>query len=85
MSDQLAWKTAELHCASIYSGSQTAQKNTMLVIFRKLSLMPDPLEALIVVAKHVKPGGRVYITQTFQRHGFWGLSIIKPLVKYVDD
>ena len=45
--------------------------------------MPDPLEALIVVAKHVKPGGRVYITQTFQRHGFWGLSIIKPLVKYV--
>ena len=44
--------------------------------------MPDPLKHLLSWQNMSSLEG-VYITQTFQRHGFWGLSIIKPLVKYV--
>jgi len=47
------------------------------------SLMPDPSEALRVCAKFLNKGGKIYITQTFQRRAFPGLALIKPLVKYI--
>ena len=77
-----------LHCASIYEADAVEEDVVQNGLFDagyfsgSFSLMPDPLEALSVVAKLVKPGGHVYITQTFQRRGFPGLSIIKPLTKY---
>lgn len=45
-----------------------------------LTLLPSPLEALNVCRTVVKPGGLVYITQTFQKVGFPGLKFIKPLL-----
>ena len=47
------------------------------------SLLPDPLGALMAARRLLSPGGSIFITQTFQRHGFPGLSIIKPMVKWV--
>ena len=77
-----------LHCASIYEADAVEKDVDEKGPFDagyfsgSFSLMPNPLEALLVVAKFVKRGGHVYITQTFQRRGFPGLSIIKPLTKY---
>lgn len=48
-----------------------------------LTLMPDPLAALEAVAGLVRPGGHVYVTQTYQRHAVPLLSVVKPLLKYV--
>ena len=31
----------------------------------------------------VKPGGKVYVTQTYQRRSLPGLGIMKPLMKYL--
>ena len=79
-----------VHCASIYEwasphseGDGGTLKFDAGYFSGSFSLMPDPLEALVVVAGHVKRGGHVYITQTFQRKGFPGLSLIKPLTKHV--
>jgi ubiquinone/menaquinone biosynthesis C-methylase UbiE len=47
------------------------------------SLMPDPSKALKVCAKYLKKGGKIYITQTFQRRTLPGMALIKPLVKYI--
>ena len=42
-----------------------------------------PAEALRVTARLLKPGGKIYITQTYQRRASWGISVWKPLLKYV--
>jgi len=50
------------------------------------TLMPDPVVALKIAAALVKPGGVVYITQTFQKHSggeVLGLKYLKPALKYV--
>lgn len=52
-----------------------------------LSLMPDPVKALLSVANLVKPGGKIYVTQTFQKESMssrtcnWILQRIKPRLK----
>lgn len=48
-----------------------------------ISLLPDPPQALRAVAAVVKPGGLIYITQTYQKRTFPLLQYIKPWIKYV--
>eukprot|EP00667_Euglena_gracilis_P016110 EG_transcript_16822 len=47
------------------------------------TLMPDPLQALKVAASLVRPGGPIYITQTYQRKSLPGLQVLKPALKYI--
>ena len=47
-----------------------------------ISLLPDPPKALQAVASVVKPGGLIYITQTYQRKNIPFLAYIKPLMKF---
>ncbi len=39
--------------------------------------MPDPVEALQATARLLKAGGKIYVTQTFQRRGAFLLASIK--------
>ena len=48
-----------------------------------ISLLPDPPLALGAVAEVVKPGGLIYVTQTYQRKTLPFLKYIKPLLKFV--
>ena len=48
-----------------------------------LSVMPDPPAALRAVAALLRPGGRVFVTQTFQKRFVPGLAQLKPLLKYL--
>jgi|EP00945_MAST-04E_sp_MAST-4E-sp1_P006108 SAM-dependent methyltransferase len=79
----------QVHCCSIYSATPVEGivgkhgKFDAGYFSGSFSLMPDPLEALLVLAKYVKSGGRIFITQTFQRKGLPGAGIVKPLLKYV--
>eukprot|EP00913_Durusdinium_trenchii_P020514 g19269.t1 len=45
--------------------------------------MPDPPAALIAVLPLMKSGGRVFITQTFQKKHSPLMAFIKPLMKYI--
>ncbi len=45
-----------------------------------ISLIPTPHKALQQAASLLKPGGVVYVTQTFQRKSFPMLAFIKPLL-----
>jgi ubiquinone/menaquinone biosynthesis C-methylase UbiE len=75
----------KLHCASVYDSAlpEMAGKDFDCAYFSgSFSLLPDPPEALRAVAALLKPGGVIYITQTFQRRAPPGLSVIKPLMKY---
>lgn len=48
-----------------------------------ISLMPDPALALKQsAADMLKPGGLVFITQTFQKRGTKVMEVLKPLLKY---
>lgn len=53
-----------------------------------LSLMPDPVKAILSVASVVKPGGKIFITQTFQNENLisctcnWFLHRVKPSLKW---
>ena len=42
-----------------------------------------PLAALRAAATMLKPSGTIYITQTFQRRNVPGLSMFKPMMKYL--
>ena len=46
------------------------------------SLLPDPLEALNAAQQLVKPGGTIYITQTYASSSSRMGAITKPLIKY---
>ena len=76
-------------CASIYdkdlSVKTGAKSSPFDVVYfsGSISLMPDPSEALRAAAKLLRPGGRIYITQTFQNRDFPLLSVAKPLLKYL--
>lgn len=47
------------------------------------SLMPSPPDALRATAALLKPGGKIYITQTFQKKATWGMRTLKPLLKFI--
>ena len=59
----------ELYDAVYFSGS--------------IVLMPDPAEALKAVAKSLKPGGLIYVTQTFQIKAWPLLKFTKPMMRYI--
>jgi ubiquinone/menaquinone biosynthesis C-methylase UbiE len=46
-------------------------------------LLPDPPAALRHVAGLLTPGGRVYLTQTFEHERSRVLDIVKPLLRFV--
>lgn len=48
-----------------------------------ITVMPDPVAALKVVVPLMKSGGRIYITQTFQKRHNALVAAIKPLLKHV--
>ena len=79
----------ELYCGSFFDAALLgrllaenvdAQQFDAAYFSGSLTLLPSPLEALNVCRTVVKPGGLVYITQTFQKVGFPGLGYIKPLL-----
>ena len=39
--------------------------------------MPDPVEALQAVAAVVRPGGRIYVTQTYQKRAAPVMRVVK--------
>lgn len=76
----------DLVCASVYDvslQSLSAAPFDVAYFSGSISLMPDPPGALKAVARLLRPGGRIYVTQTFQRVAPPGFSVIKPLLKYV--
>jgi len=48
-----------------------------------LMLMPDPVKALQHVMSFIKPGGCIYITQTFFHKRYKFIELGKPLLKYL--
>lgn len=48
-----------------------------------ITVMPDPVAALKAVVPLMKPGARIYITQTFQKHHNALVAAIKPMLKHV--
>ncbi len=48
-----------------------------------IALMPTPHKALQIAASLLKEGGKVYVTQTFQRKSFPLLGYVKPLLHYL--
>jgi ubiquinone/menaquinone biosynthesis C-methylase UbiE len=47
------------------------------------SLLPQPAIALQIAKGVLRPGGKVYVTQTFQHKSFPLLGLIKPALKYL--
>ncbi len=79
----------QLHCGSFFDAAllgrllaenSDAQQFDAAYFSGSLTLLPSPLEALNICRTLVKPGGLVYITQTFQKVGCPGLRFIKPLL-----
>ena len=81
-------------CKSVYDGDLQRVANATASVDENelfdavyfsgsISLMPDPAEALRCTAQLLKPNGRLYITQTFQRKGTKFMEYAKPLLKYV--
>lgn len=83
LSDQL-----RMHCISIYDEdvpSVVASDGLFDVVYfsGSFSLMPDPGAALRVAKTLLKPKGKIYITQTYQKKNVPFLSFIKPLLLYM--
>ena len=75
-------------CASVYDGGVLAALRPKggfdaAYFSGSLTLLPDPVRALQAVAAVVKPGGRVYVTQTYQKGAAPVMRVVKPLLKYV--
>eukprot|EP01064_Diplonema_japonicum_P003143 TRINITY_DN12067_c0_g4_i1.p1 TRINITY_DN12067_c0_g4~~TRINITY_DN12067_c0_g4_i1.p1 ORF type:complete len:245 (+),score=45.94 TRINITY_DN12067_c0_g4_i1:46-735(+) len=75
----------DLHCQSVYDTAVSSRKNEFDATYfsGSFTLLPSPIEALKVASTITKPSGLIYITQTYQRAYFPGLSVIKPLLKYL--
>ena len=78
-----------VHClyGSVYEVDQHPQlpkeKFSAIYFSGSFSLMPSPPEALRATASLLKPGGKIYITQTFQKKAMWGMRTLKPLLKFI--
>ena len=75
-------------CASVYDGRVLAALRPKggfdaAYFSGSLTLMPDPVEALQAVAAVVRPGGRIYVTQTYQKRAAPVMRVVKPLLRYV--
>lgn len=75
-----------VHCRSVYEeslGADLGRDFDCAYFSGSFSLMPDPPAALKSVARMLKPGGVIVITQTYQRRSLPLLSVVKPLMKYI--
>jgi len=75
-----------VHCRSIYDQTLPIELGSAFdcaYFSGSFSLMPDPPAALQAAAAMLKPGGLIYVTQTYQRRAPLGLSVFKPLMKYL--
>jgi SAM-dependent methyltransferase len=78
-----------LHCMSVYDKALPDVTNADALPFDavyfsgSVTLLPDPVDAIKQCARLLKPGGLVYITQTFQKKAVPGMATLKPLVKHV--
>ena len=48
-----------------------------------ISLLPDAVKAIETVSKVLKKGGKIYITQTYQKRNVMGLATFKRNLKYL--
>jgi len=74
------------HCISIFDENlpQVVGTEFDAVYFSgSISLMPQPDKALKIAAGLLKDGGKLFVTQTFQRKDFPFLRILKPLLRYL--
>eukprot|EP00924_Labyrinthula_sp_SR-Ha-C_P016339 snap_masked-scaffold_6-processed-gene-0.30-mRNA-1 protein AED:0.01 eAED:0.01 QI:0/-1/0/1/-1/1/1/0/234 len=74
-------------CRDIYDDSIRKDFNgfDMVYFSGSWSLMPDPVKAAQICANLLNPGGKIYITQTFQKKAGWSswfLKVFKPLMRY---
>ncbi len=83
-------KQIQVHCASIFDSGLAAMVRKdgeeafdCAYFSGSWTLMPSPVEALRIAAALVKPNGKVYVTQTFQRKATPFLGTIKPMLKYL--
>eukprot|EP01062_Namystynia_karyoxenos_P073166 TRINITY_DN70004_c0_g1_i1.p1 TRINITY_DN70004_c0_g1~~TRINITY_DN70004_c0_g1_i1.p1 ORF type:complete len:255 (+),score=100.77 TRINITY_DN70004_c0_g1_i1:80-766(+) len=75
-----------LHCKSVYDNDLAAVVGSgfdAAYFSGSFSLMPDPVGALRAVAPLLKPGGVIYITQTYQKVHTPLFGTLKPLLKYI--
>eukprot|EP00756_Hemistasia_phaeocysticola_P040701 Hpha_TRINITY_DN16877_c2_g6::TRINITY_DN16877_c2_g6_i1::g.153231::m.153231 len=75
-----------LHCKSVYDDDlrKATGDNFDAVYFSgSFTLMPDPVGALKATAGLLKPGGKIYITQTYQKRHTPVLGWLKPMLKYL--
>ncbi len=78
--------TVQLRCNSIYDQGlrQTysgAAAFDAVYFSGSITLMPDPAGALSAAAAMLRPGGRVYITQTYQHEYSPIMAVVKPWLR----
>jgi len=81
----------DLHCRSIFDEGLDKEllqdagcKGFDAVYFSgSISLMPEPSRALKITGAMLARGGKIYITQTFQKKNVPLGSIMKPLLRYI--
>eukprot|EP01060_Flectonema_neradi_P010595 TRINITY_DN17696_c0_g1_i1.p1 TRINITY_DN17696_c0_g1~~TRINITY_DN17696_c0_g1_i1.p1 ORF type:complete len:234 (+),score=39.05 TRINITY_DN17696_c0_g1_i1:59-760(+) len=77
--------TVTLECRSFYDTEVSSRTGVYDSVYfsGSFTLLPDPQQALKIASDITKPGGLIYITQTYQRKYIPGFAIIKPLLKYL--
>ena len=82
-------RRVKVHCMSVYDADAlsalrppTGDLFDAAYFSGSLTLMPNPVAAIVAVARMVKPGGLIYVTQTYQRRALPLLAWVKPLLKY---
>jgi len=78
----------QVHCKSIFDvdlGTAIKQEKAYDAAYFSGSwtLMPSPVQALHIASSFVKPDGKVFVTQTFQRATTPLLSTLKPMLKHL--
>eukprot|EP00931_Biecheleriopsis_adriatica_P055265 TRINITY_DN32622_c0_g1_i1.p1 TRINITY_DN32622_c0_g1~~TRINITY_DN32622_c0_g1_i1.p1 ORF type:complete len:276 (-),score=64.10 TRINITY_DN32622_c0_g1_i1:60-785(-) len=77
----------EVHCRSVYDDLAALKPGGRPFdagyFSGSITLLPDPGAALKAVAALVKPGGPIYVTQTFQLKHSPLMEKLKPLLKYL--
>uniref|UniRef100_A0A6B2LI52 Methyltransferase domain-containing protein n=1 Tax=Arcella intermedia TaxID=1963864 RepID=A0A6B2LI52_9EUKA len=71
-----------VHQASIYDFTQGAPYDAAY-FSGSLMIMPDKVQALKHVSSLLKPGSKIYVTQTFESHRNPWMEKVKPYLKYL--
>ena len=70
------------HCTALEDFEAEDASFDVVMAHSILHLLEDPEQAIKLSYRLLKPGGVIYITQTFQRRALPGMSVVKPLMKY---